>query len=62
MLHKLIARLSDPGRVVLSAIWNTIDHACLDLLTNWSEQHESKGGRVEIDWDSLSDKYQNFSA
>jgi MFS superfamily sulfate permease-like transporter len=30
-----------------------IDHACLDLLTNWSKQHESKGGTLVIDWESL---------
>jgi MFS superfamily sulfate permease-like transporter len=30
-----------------------IDHACLDLLTNWSTQHEATGGRLVIDWDSL---------
>lgn len=30
-----------------------IDHACLDLLMNWAKQHESTGGRLVIDWDSL---------
>ncbi len=30
-----------------------IDHACLDLLTNWSKQHEGTGGTLVIDWDSL---------
>lgn len=30
-----------------------IDHACLDLLMNWAKQHESTGGTLEIDWDSL---------
>jgi MFS superfamily sulfate permease-like transporter len=30
-----------------------IDHACLDLLTNWARQHEATGGRLVIDWDSL---------
>jgi MFS superfamily sulfate permease-like transporter len=32
---------------------NYIDHACLDLLMNWAKQHESTGGRLVIDWDSL---------
>lgn len=36
----------------------TIDHACLDLLSNWSEQHETNGGTVVIDWKSLSEKYE----
>lgn len=30
-----------------------IDHACLDLMTNWAKQHESTGGRLIIDWDTL---------
>jgi len=32
---------------------NYIDHACLDLLANWAKQHESTGGRMVIDWDTL---------
>ncbi|RMF44483.1 MAG: SulP family inorganic anion transporter [Planctomycetota bacterium] len=34
-----------------------IDHACLDLLRNWSKQHETTGGRVEADWDLLKRKF-----
>ncbi|RLS57868.1 MAG: SulP family inorganic anion transporter [Planctomycetota bacterium] len=30
-----------------------VDHACLDLLQNWSVQHEATGGTVAIDWRSL---------
>ena len=30
-----------------------IDHACLDLLVNWGKQHESTGGSLVIDWDTL---------
>lgn len=30
-----------------------IDHACLELFTNWAHQHEATGGRLTIDWDSL---------
>ena len=30
-----------------------IDHACLDLLMSWRKQHESTGGTMCIDWDSL---------
>ena len=30
-----------------------IDHACLDLLMSWAKQHESTGGRMVIDWDTL---------
>jgi MFS superfamily sulfate permease-like transporter len=30
-----------------------IDHACMELLTNWAEQHRASGGRLVVDWDSL---------
>ncbi|MBW3598425.1 MAG: STAS domain-containing protein [Planctomycetes bacterium] len=30
-----------------------IDHACLDLLMTWAKQHETTGGKLVIDWDSL---------
>ncbi|MDA0284007.1 MAG: SulP family inorganic anion transporter, partial [Planctomycetota bacterium] len=35
-----------------------IDHACLDLLTNWSRQHETTGGRLVIDWKSLHSRFR----
>lgn len=31
-----------------------IDHACLDLLTNWKQQHQQLGGQLVLDWDSLT--------
>jgi MFS superfamily sulfate permease-like transporter len=34
-----------------------IDHACLELLMSWSKQHESTGGRLVIDWDSLRGRF-----
>jgi MFS superfamily sulfate permease-like transporter len=34
-----------------------IDHACLDLLTNWDRQHLATGGSLTIEWDELSRKY-----
>ena len=34
-----------------------IDHACLDLLTNWETQHESTGGSLTLEWEELSWKY-----
>jgi MFS superfamily sulfate permease-like transporter len=33
-----------------------IDHACLELLMTWAKQHESVGGNLVIDWDSLHAK------
>lgn len=35
-----------------------IDDACLELLMNWQKQHESLGGRLSIDWESLTAKVQ----
>jgi MFS superfamily sulfate permease-like transporter len=35
-----------------------VDHACLDLLINWEKQHESTGGSLVIDWDSLTAKFR----
>lgn len=32
---------------------NHIDHACLDLLTNWGRQQEDTGGTLLVDWGSL---------
>ena len=34
-----------------------IDHACLDLLTNWAKQHEATRGRLVIDWESLHARF-----
>ncbi len=34
-----------------------IDHACLDLLTNWDRQHDATGGSLTIEWDELNRKY-----
>ncbi len=34
-----------------------IDHACLDLLTNWDKQHKSTGGSLTIEWQQLAQKY-----
>ena len=30
-----------------------LDHACLDLFTEWSHQHQTTGGRLIVDWDQL---------
>lgn len=35
-----------------------IDHACLDLLINWEKQHETTGGRLVIDWNTLQAKFR----
>jgi len=34
-----------------------IDHACLDLLSNWEKQHMLSGGSLEIEWEALSSKF-----
>ena len=38
---------------------NYIDHACIDLLTNWNTQHEAAGGTLTIEWDALTAKYRS---
>lgn len=34
-----------------------IDHACLDLLMSWRQQHEDLGGKLTIDWGQLHAKF-----
>ncbi|MEQ1578236.1 MAG: SulP family inorganic anion transporter [Hyphomicrobium sp.] len=34
-----------------------IDHACIDLLTNWDKQRAATGGSLEIEWDELHGRY-----
>ncbi len=35
-----------------------IDHACIDLLSNWDRQHRTTGGSLDIEWDGLTEKYK----
>lgn len=34
-----------------------IDHACLDLLANWRNQHLARNGSAELPWDDLQQRY-----
>ena len=34
-----------------------IDHACFDLINDWSKQHEKLGGKLCIDWEELQTKF-----
>ena len=34
-----------------------IDHACLDLLMSWEQQHKRPGGKLIIDWGDLHAKF-----
>jgi MFS superfamily sulfate permease-like transporter len=36
-----------------------IDHACLNLLMEWEKQHQSMGGILAIDWDSLHSRFKS---
>jgi MFS superfamily sulfate permease-like transporter len=38
-----------------------IDHACLDLLINWEQQHRAAGGELVIDWESLEAVFQQHA-
>ena len=40
---------------------NFIDHACLDLLVNWEEQHQAAGGELVFDWDALHSVFQKHA-
>ncbi|MEO1656352.1 MAG: SulP family inorganic anion transporter [Pseudomonadota bacterium] len=34
-----------------------IDHACLDMLTAWRRRHESTGGEMVLEWETLARRY-----
>jgi MFS superfamily sulfate permease-like transporter len=36
-----------------------IDHACLELLMEWEKQHETTGGSLVLDWDSLHARFRS---
>jgi MFS superfamily sulfate permease-like transporter len=40
---------------------NFIDHACLDLLVNWEQQHQAAGGELVFDWDALHSVFQRHA-
>jgi MFS superfamily sulfate permease-like transporter len=56
-LPQLAARLSEvPSGAELEIPLDGLtylDHACMELLTSWSRQHEASGGKVLVDWDTL---------
>lgn len=61
-LPKLAAALeqTSPGaavRIDLTRL-SYIDHACLTLLTNWQQQHEESGGRLDLDWETLNARFR----
>jgi MFS superfamily sulfate permease-like transporter/carbonic anhydrase len=35
-----------------------IDHACLELLADWAQQHEAAGGVIEIDWGAIDASFR----
>lgn len=41
---------------------NYVDHACLELLETWAEQHKLQGGRLIIEWDALAGRYHKHRA
>src|SRR5262249_15461168 len=34
-----------------------IDHACLELLMTWEQQHVATGGKVVVDWKALTARF-----
>ncbi len=63
-LPKLAALLEQvPEGIVLGIDFqhlDYIDHACLELLSNWAKQHEASGGSLEIDWGSLNSRFDRM--
>ena len=47
-----------PNAIVHIHIENVsyIDHACLDVLTNWQQQHLALGGELFLDWNTLESR------
>jgi MFS superfamily sulfate permease-like transporter len=41
---------------------NYIDHACLELIMNWENQHRAQGGLLFIDWNSLTFRFKKPGA
>ncbi len=35
-----------------------IDHACLEVIANWEQQHAKKGGTVKMAWSDLMEKFR----
>jgi MFS superfamily sulfate permease-like transporter len=62
-LPKLAAALEQiPGHAHLHVELDRlryIDHACLELFTNWAHQHEATGGRLVMDWDTLHTTFRD---
>jgi MFS superfamily sulfate permease-like transporter len=38
-----------------------IDHACLDVISDWQQAHEKDGGRVIIEWNTLMNRFRRRS-
>jgi MFS superfamily sulfate permease-like transporter len=39
-----------------------IDHACLDMMSHWKQQHEASGSELEIEWAGLVDRYARLGS
>lgn len=39
-----------------------IDHACLEMLSSWENQHRSTGGSLTVEWNDLVRRYSRRSA
>ncbi len=61
-LANVLEKLPVNARVhILIRDLNFIDHACLDLLVNWEEQHQAAGGELVFDWDALHSVFQRHA-
>ncbi|MEM6586193.1 MAG: SulP family inorganic anion transporter, partial [Pseudomonadota bacterium] len=39
-----------------------IDHACLEMLSSWENQHRSTGGSLTVEWNDLVQRYARRSS
>lgn len=61
-LANVLEKLPSNAQVhILIRDLNFIDHACLDLLVNWEEQHQAAGGELVFDWDALHSVFQRHA-
>ena len=62
LLANALEKLPDNAHVhIVIRDLNFIDHACLDLLVNWEEQHQAAGGELIFDWDALHSVFQRHA-
>lgn len=55
------AEAGDMVKLDIDRMWY-IDHACLDLISDWRKQHISRGGQIIVNWEELQRRNQDHEA